>query len=657
MPMKTGDYPLYAIPLCKLMILLIVAFALSACATEVHTRIWESAKSNGYPEHYDKHLKEFLHSNITSQRNLRFGIAFSGGGTRSASATLGQIRALYQLGIMQKADYVSAVSGGGWTVVPFIYRPRNIKGENFFDEYVTPRKITTKNLRCNKKNSMGDAIANTKFNFFSNNIYYMGVVGRHDEIYARYLGNLFLKPFGLKCGFKTRFFTWTKEYWKKNIKEDHPNLSEDDFLFVHDMRPYLIVNTTLMPFRSGNSRYFLPLEITPAYVGVPIDAKLIIREENEDNEEQSKSNKTIELGGYIEPMAYDSRPPLNPDTQHKNTVIIESWSKRFTLSDVLASTGAAPQQTLHKTGILKPITTNLGMPEFRYWGVKTKDVNNYFEYPHGDGGHLDNLGLLPLLARKVERILVFINTPTKYGYKKGRNKPSIDSGLVSLFNLKNNSNYSKVFRRHPHNIVFSENAFNRLIQGFDKKLEDHNGEPNRNIPNSPLVYCDTYSIVENKRFNVTRTYDFKEKKTNHDKGVYAPKICWVYLSNAKAWLEEIEKNTDIDNEIKYSILNKKGEFRHFPHYWTFANDLPKLTVIDKSHAQVNLLSNLTHWVVKMTANDITKYLGLGEVKPKDEYKTKFDGRPSAIQFGCDEKYEKTNELILETTSIRKGICD
>ena len=45
----------------------------------------------------------------------KFGIAFSGGGIRSASICLGGVKILSKLGILQKADYISSVSGGGYT--------------------------------------------------------------------------------------------------------------------------------------------------------------------------------------------------------------------------------------------------------------------------------------------------------------------------------------------------------------------------------------------------------------------------------------------------------------------------------------------------------------------------------------------------------------
>ncbi|MEI6408165.1 MAG: hypothetical protein WCR52_02175 [Bacteroidota bacterium] len=44
-----------------------------------------------------------------------FGIALSGGGIRSATINLGLLKTLNRFGILQKADYLSTVSGGGYT--------------------------------------------------------------------------------------------------------------------------------------------------------------------------------------------------------------------------------------------------------------------------------------------------------------------------------------------------------------------------------------------------------------------------------------------------------------------------------------------------------------------------------------------------------------
>lgn len=55
-----------------------------------------------------------------------FGIAFSGGGTRSAAATIGQLRGLHRKGWLRRVKYMTAVSGGSWAAVPFVFADRPI---------------------------------------------------------------------------------------------------------------------------------------------------------------------------------------------------------------------------------------------------------------------------------------------------------------------------------------------------------------------------------------------------------------------------------------------------------------------------------------------------------------------------------------------------
>ena len=49
------------------------------------------------------------------------GVAISGGGTRSASAALGQLRGLSANGWLNRVRYLSAVSGGAWAATPFTF--------------------------------------------------------------------------------------------------------------------------------------------------------------------------------------------------------------------------------------------------------------------------------------------------------------------------------------------------------------------------------------------------------------------------------------------------------------------------------------------------------------------------------------------------------
>jgi len=67
-----------------------------------------------------------------------FGIALSGGGIRSATINLGILKTLNKFGILQKADYLSSVSGGGYTQS---YVQGTAKKEGDFAKLFTPEQI------------------------------------------------------------------------------------------------------------------------------------------------------------------------------------------------------------------------------------------------------------------------------------------------------------------------------------------------------------------------------------------------------------------------------------------------------------------------------------------------------------------------------------
>ncbi len=71
-------------------------------------------------EQEDEHLRaRRKHRSGTSEADelddTRFGIAMSGGGIRSATINLGILKTLNKFGVLEKADYLSTVSGGGYT--------------------------------------------------------------------------------------------------------------------------------------------------------------------------------------------------------------------------------------------------------------------------------------------------------------------------------------------------------------------------------------------------------------------------------------------------------------------------------------------------------------------------------------------------------------
>lgn len=74
----------------------------------------------------------------TPEQENWFGIAMSGGGIRSATINLGILKTLNKFGILQKADYISTVSGGGYT---HAYVQGTVKQEGDFNRLFTDEQI------------------------------------------------------------------------------------------------------------------------------------------------------------------------------------------------------------------------------------------------------------------------------------------------------------------------------------------------------------------------------------------------------------------------------------------------------------------------------------------------------------------------------------
>lgn len=111
----------------------------------VNTRIWEANSTFVFPEQQTNH-PDF----IGSKGNV--GICFSGGGTRSATCTHGQLKALSYAGLLDSVGYISCVSGGAWAALPFTFLDEHWEDSQFFGAILEPEELTNEVLvSINKK--------------------------------------------------------------------------------------------------------------------------------------------------------------------------------------------------------------------------------------------------------------------------------------------------------------------------------------------------------------------------------------------------------------------------------------------------------------------------------------------------------------------------
>ena len=542
---------------------------------EVKVHTWKiQPDSDFFPEIDDPRVSvEWL------KERPSFGIAFSGGGTRSATATLGELRALNKLGWLKEARYISANSGGSWTVQPYIYLPEIINEEAFLGAYVPPGNIDDEVLH---PSSDADNLAMSSAIYRSKIGNKVSSLKRGDEAYADVIGGIFLEPFGLHDS--GRVFTFHDKALQDVLKAN-PDLTKEDFYTVARNRPYpIIVGSLRVPLEEGpkDSELFL-LESTPLYTGVRNEFSVPV-------EKRKPARKILIGGGYVESFGYDSYEPEGDESNNGLWKVQLEGKKsrgklpvnkryRFTLSDVIGMSGAAPSITIADKNIHLEL-----FPEFRHWAIYRQKVlhdknlrNRAKELKHGDGGDIDNLAVMPLLSRKVDNILVFINTRTAFPADADCSHISADimvDDLISLF---------RPIGKYVDNVVIADQDGKQLAtlcQEFSK----------RKAAGEPLVYCNKYDIVDNHR-QAIRGKD------------YRPSICWVYLDRTGQWIEQLNAG---GGKKTGELMVKKGDFATFPHYSTFGEK--KTNLIDLNRERVHALSNLTAWTVLVSKDYIAANL-------------------------------------------------
>lgn len=226
---------------------------------------------------------------------------------------------------------------------------------------------------------------------------------------------------------------------------------------------------------------------------------------------------------------------------------------------MIGSSGAAPAELLESKGF-----GGLGFPEFRHWPIHRVSEIDDEDYGHGDGGHPENLGVMPLLARGVKNIIILVNTKTKFRPRAGKD-PYAES-LEPLFRPVKDRDESDA--QFVTNKVFADGGkFDALIAGLKA----------RKAAGQTLIHCDTYTVHSNSHYRIEGEYDVK--------------VCWIYNEAVKGWSDAL--NTKLQGLVAGLV--------GFRHYRTFFQNPPN--VIDLRVEEVNALAYLSCWNV--TANEGT----------------------------------------------------
>jgi hypothetical protein len=502
-------------------------------------------------------------------------VCFSGGGTRALSAAEGQLRGLIAEGLLGKVGIISCVSGGSWAATAFTFYQSGAANDGEFLGPVTePGAITWANLNTLPASRLGSTATLDFRGALLKNLDHPSV--RRDEVWIQAVGQIFFAPFGLYDLNNPAYFSLDAAT-VADIKSRNPSLAVAPFVTPRENRPFLVINSTLIwPVDDLRHENTVGFEYTPLAAGTPFLLKIA------SNPVFGPPVYRTVGGGLVEPFAFGAPGPTAAPVN--GLVQLTPPSAPYTVVQASGTSSSA------YAAIFDEADASLS-PHELYWPVSNGAAPPTFSYAFGDGGNIENFGVISMLRRKIPRIVVFVNTEVKLSltYKPAADNPpstdDIDDDIPALFGMKVKEFLRRDEDPFPHNQVFPTADFATVVQALQKPKSQ----------GKPVVAVTEHTVQANDWWGV--------------EGGWTVQVCWVYLDRVAAWEAQVTgENGAIQKAIDEgnASLFPTGPFRFFPNYKTIDED--HLDIVQFTPQQVNLLGDLTCWVVR-NSPEIAETLG------------------------------------------------
>ena len=487
------------------------------------------------------------------------GVCFSGGGTRSYAATIGQLRGLAEIGLLDRIGYVSAVSGGAWAATAHTYYDGSGQtNEEILGLVARPEELDAETLSRLPDSELGVA-ATYDFRQTLMSLHQSRAVAA-DRIWTQAVGETFLSPFGLFEADRPHAFTLDSAS-EEEIRRRNPAIGPFYQVRNGAEAPYLITHATLnWPSDSHGDAWKVGFEYSPLYCGSPVLHHL-----------EANGQFVSVGGGLVESCAFGCEPPLA--SIGANGHITVEQMQPFTLADVIGATSA-----FRTAG-----RDNRFYPHAQCWPVMTPAAPGE-RCLFSDGGDLENFGIISLLRRKVRSIVVFVNTvwPLSLATNPDAGWPVdptsearvMDPFIAPLFGAPNPS--------FPNNRVFVERDFSLLHRTLQE------AKRRKGVVAATI----THQVQENSWWGIAGGWDVR--------------VCWVYNERIPEWEARLPLGTQ--RLIQGSLFAEdSGVLDNFPHYRTQGQNPGALIRLTPS--QVNLLSHLGCWTVMRQTDHLNDLLG------------------------------------------------
>jgi len=345
--------------------------------------------------------------------------------------------------------------------------------------------------------------------------------------------------------------------------------------------------------------------ITPGYVGFDYGRNVTWKERSDLF---WWKNKTVEMGGFMEPHGYGSEAPdridwissaASEDFSRPSGVYSSSDSHStsdspkegyatitkdaphpFTLQRAIAHSSFAPGAWVHEES---PVFGKAVMDYMNYWSPNTKNAednsNNNINndvFLIADGGCTDNLNVMASIRRGVDRLILWDNpgTPlqTKEAFDPYARSPRSDDVSPDLMPF---FGYHWVVRGQStrHNQIFSKADFPRVVAGLQAAQAS----------GASAVRTFNLTTIENEYFGIPAGRQLL--------------VTFYHAGRVFEWEKQLPYATrqlvtpDTGNVTDPTNLVRGGIFANFPFFNTFLQ-------LDLTAEQVNLLSHMSTWIVE-----------------------------------------------------------
>jgi hypothetical protein len=292
------------------------------------------------------------------------GVCISGGGSRSLSAGMGELRGLSALqlngqSLLSQTRALSTVSGGSWVGVTFEFLPSGTSDAAYLNEYVADpgRLVPTATTGHSPAETLDELPAGNIGNSVNSDLFSIPALAVEafllykilrtplDFLWQTLMGAHILAPYGLynpgRHALPASFFSWDAETLQSQVLDPNPQLKKEAAHLVasgqgHARRPFLICNTSM--FLSEPTARFQPLApvqstaFMTGIVGSPTG---------------TDANGRTPGGGGVTSFAFSSNP-----TAVASPGVTVGQQRQLSLTDIIGASSAAYADILRNQFVL-----------------------------------------------------------------------------------------------------------------------------------------------------------------------------------------------------------------------------------------------------------------------------------------------------------------